>query len=360
MGVINLSEIISLSSGCFINHEKEFSQLSKREIPFIELSGHNSDSLKKVIPIIEEKGINISSIHAPCPKLSHEINLAVGDSRKFEEVKNVISKNLEVAHYFKAPYVVIHAFYCLTNDFAASDIERAKAFETIPINNSYTLNEYRNSEIYQNSILRTINNLKKLIPELKKEFPNIKILLENLNPRFGYGGICLEELRTITTEVDGEVGICLDLGHLALVSKLVENDIELEIKKVKDLVLSAHVHQNFMGEYFVDRKWNMEESEFLQETDIHFPLLAKYNIIRNLEKEPVSKYNSFLSSVIKGCVQYSSVNGNSSKVAENIRDWLKILNRDTLKVLEYDSRFAPLDFILWEYQMANEGLHPLI
>ncbi len=352
-------QTISLSSGCFINHESKLAEICGKETPSIELSGHMEKSLNKVIPIIKEKEIKVSSIHFPCPKAKHEINLAA-DEGGWKEVLQAIQENMELAKFFKAKYIIIHAFYCIPQEFPANDMERATAFDGMDFDFLVSMSEYRNSEMYISGINRVIDTLKKILPYLRNMFPEQKIVIENLNPRYGYGGICLEDLRCIVNALDGEVGICLDMGHLALTSYLMDISLEQEIEKTKDYILTTHIHQNFQGKLFVDRKWDSIISENFQEVDIHLPLLAKYRITEKMDKKNIVKYNSFFAPLIKGRAEFSHEGENNTSMLAQIKRWIRMLDLSTPKVLEYDSRFAPIETILDEYKLAIHGEHPIL
>jgi len=345
----------ALSSGCFISHEEELVKLAKNKNSAIELSGHTKASLAKILPIVQETNLKVPSVHFACPKGDCEMNLGAKPAQ-FDYNSNLIEDTFLLAKQFDSQYIIMHAFY-LFSDFPSNDIERAKSFEKLPIDLNLNLQQYRRSEQYQQCLQNAVINLKELCFRMKPQFGNQKILIENLNPRYGYGGIMIEDLLKIAEDLDGAVGICLDVGHYALMSKLSNIDHKKEIESIKDFIKSVHVHTNLLGEYCVMHKYGKSDGVDMQEIDIHFPVSAT---IRKKENQfLVEPYNSLFQDILKGEVSFD---GHGIKMEKNIamlKDWLSCLNEETNMVLEYDSRFVPLEFILSEYWDWLSGNSPL-
>jgi sugar phosphate isomerase/epimerase len=344
----------ALSTGCFIGLED---QLERADLGPIDLASHTYDTLGIVLARLGRSSARVVGVHCPCPGHGRAVDLAAEGDRWTVAAEGV-REAMELAAASGAFYVVIHAFYCLTADLPADDVERSVALRQLQVNAS--ISEYIRSDRYMEARERAKRNVKSLLPDLRRRFPRLKIVLENLNPRFGYGGIRLEDVAAIAREFDGEVGICLDMGHLALSSAALGEPMDGPIREARELIWTTHIHENFAGRHFVDRHWNESAPRpGLQEVDTHLPFLARYSRLEGAEASEATTENSAFGAMLDGPVQYT-LRGNGELIpgAVPAERLLTLLDPSAFRVLEFDSRYAPLDEVLAEYRLARQGKHP--
>ena len=209
---INIPTEIALSTGCFIRQEQH---LAEADIQAVELSSHSEATVKDILALLQSKGSRILSVHCPCPSRGSGLNLG-GEGEVWQQTARSIDEGMQIAHAVGAKYLVIHAFYCIPSELPSDDLKRAEFLRTFFGDMSQGIAEYVISNYYQECLNNAITNLKSILPTLKKKYPKQTIVIENLNPRIGYGGILLGDVQKIAESLDGEVGICLDVGHLAL------------------------------------------------------------------------------------------------------------------------------------------------
>ena len=350
-----MNQEIGLSSGCFTNME---SLLASSGVETIELSSHNINRFPLIRKAITEANINVLSVHCPSPSEGLGINLAAtGD--KWTENKNVLLTAFKTASEFNAKYIIAHAFYCI-DALPSNDIDRMKALREFS-NAAESVDQYVTSKRYLDARERAKTNIKNIINELRKKFPNQKLIIENLNPRVGYGGIRIEDIRYITEGVEDDVGICLDIGHLELANSALGRDMSNEIHKIKDNIKSCHIHQNFGGRYAIDEYWNegATSKRKLQEVDTHLPLLSKYKIGKQIETNEITEDNSAFRELLANSVYYSADDEDFVTGTVPVEDIMKMVPSDANRILEYDSRFAPLENIIWEYNLFKRNKHPV-
>jgi Xylose isomerase-like TIM barrel. len=348
---------IALSSGCFINQEQH---LATADIHAVELSSHSEAAVKEILTTLSAKGVRILSVHCPCPSRGSGLNLG-GEGESWQKTSRSIEEGMNLASAVGAKYLVIHAFYCIPNELPSDDFKRAEFLRTFFGDISQGMAEYVKSDYYRECRHNAIVNLKTILPALKKKYPKQKIVLENLNPRIGYGGILLSDVKEIAESLDGDVGICLDVGHLSLSAAALEVEFEQVIIDAKDMILTTHLHQNFSGRYCVDRNWysDVPTQVGLQEVDIHLPLTGQYRVLGKVSEENVNGDNSAFKSILQGVVQYEGSNNSALHPDVPVERWLSLLNRSTHRVFEFDSRYAPIKHILDEINWAQNGKHPL-
>jgi len=346
--------VIALSTGCFIGFED---RLERADLGPIELASHTHNTLRPVLASLGQGSARVVGVHGPCPSRGSTLDLAA-DGDRWAAAANGIREAMEVADAIGARYLVIHAFYCLAADLPADDVERAIALRRQHGHRS--ISEYIRSDRYMEARERAKRNVKSLLPELRKRFPRQKIVLENLNPRFGYGGIRLGDVVAIVSEFGGDVGICLDMGHLALSATALGEQMEEGVLEAKELIWTAHIHENFAGRHFVDRHWHESASRpALQEVDTHLPFLTRYRRLEVEEASQAMTENSAFAAILDGVVHYTSQgNGELVQGAVPVERLLSLLDPSAIRVLEFDSRYAPLDDILAEYALARQGKHP--
>ena len=341
-----------LSSGCFTNYEERFLSYTKKQIPAIELTGHNRDGFEKIISHCKKEGMDIKSVHTPIPQGKTTLNIGCHLDR-YKEVEHAVLQYVSTASDIGVNYVLFHAFYTFENDLPSGDIERIRQLDTLTVT-SDSINAYVESKTYKNGIKNVIRNLKGMMPKIRAVNNKAVIILENLTPRIGYGGLFIKDLKHIADQFDGDVGICLDMGHLHLTGSVFGMDLTSEIVQAREHILSSHIHQNFSGCYAVDRKWNEEHAQpGLQDVDIHMPLTGKYQIIGAIEPSDVYANNAPFKEKLKGVVQFAPENNLATTGSVPWGKWTEILDKNTIRILELDSRYAPLDYILQEYQECN-------
>ncbi|MEE8550022.1 MAG: TIM barrel protein [Gemmatimonadota bacterium] len=348
--------VFALSTGCFIGHE---ARLERADLGPIELASHTHDTLGIVLASLGHGAARVVGVHCPCPSRGSALDLAA-DGDRWAAAANGVREAMELADASGARYLVIHAFYCSAADLPADDVERSIALRRP--HGYRSISEYIRSDRYMEARERAKRNVKSLLPELRRRFPRQKIVLENLNPRFGYGGIRLEDVAAIAREFDGEVGICLDMGHLALSAAALGEQMEGAVLEARELIWTTHIHENFAGRHFVDRHWNESAPRpALQEVDTHLPLLARYRRLEGEEVSEATTENSAFAAMLDGVVHYTSQgNGELVQGAVPVERLLSLLDPSALRVLEFDSRYAPLDDILAEYGLARQGKHPRV
>jgi sugar phosphate isomerase/epimerase len=354
--------LVGLSSGCFTGYED---RLAASAVRFVELSGHRDAPLSLVLAALEERGIQVLSVHCPCPGTSDGLNLAA-TGEGWLATAAALRASFEIARRYDARYVVIHAFYCLPQGLPADDGQRIDALQRLfPDGTDFP--GYLSSEAYQQALERAAANLASLLPGLQREFPRQRLVLENLNPRVGYCGIRIADLLQVAGAFGGDIGLCLDLGHLALAARALGDPMRDEIRAARDLIWTTHIHQNFAGRFCVDRAWdNPRPRPGLQEVDTHLPLLTRYR--RDCRdgdggRPEVAADNSAFAGILEAAVQYAPgcPDGDGAAVAGAVpvEELLALLLPSANRVLEFDSRYAPLAEIVDEYALARRGEHPV-
>jgi hypothetical protein len=221
------------------------------------------------------------------------------------------------------------------------------------------MRDYVRSESYLAAKRRTIDNLRSLLPEWRRRFPRQTLILENLNPRHGYGGIVFQDVVDIAVALDGDVAICLDVGHLALAEAALGSDMTESIVAARPLIRSAHVHQNFAGRFCIDRHWSDAAARPpLQDVDCHLPLDC--TMWRNAADDFVvaGAENAAFDRILEGAVQYTRAEGAVAvHGAVDVERLLGLLAPETNLVLELDARYVPFDDVLANYaRFSRDGL----
>lgn len=347
---------VALSTGCFIHHE---AKLANCHVECFEVSSHRPQDVPYFVTTISNIGGHVVSIHSPCPNRGSVINLAA-EGMTWTSGLVALKETLEIARYCSAKYVVVHAFYCLPGELPCNDIERMTALRLLDNNSFHTVADYLASDLYEDAKQRAIANLKSILPRLRREFPGQRIVLENLNPRLGYGGIRIKDVIDIVAVFGGDLGICIDFGHLQLARAVLGDHSEDGIDAARDFVCATHLHQNFGGEYFVDRFWDESKPRFgLQEFDVHSPFGVRFR--RNGDSDlTVLPENKPFGHLLKGSVQYSPIAGLDSVAGQvDLGRVLEAVPESTSHVLELDSRYVPLEAILSDYDVARNGIDRL-
>lgn len=346
---------IAISSGCFINHEEE---LENSGIKTVEISSHSLDTIGGIFDWVDRNRVRVLSIHAPCPGRGGELNLACKRDQ-CPVIANSIRESMEIAKRFEANYVVIHAFYCIACEFPANDIERMSVLRRLFANGG-SIAEYIGSAEYRQAKTRTIENLKYIIPNLLRDFPAQRIVLENLNPRIGYGGLWIDDVVDIASAFGGDVGICLDLGHLTLAASALQRKIDNAICTARDLIWTTHIHQNFAGRFCIDRHWNESTARpGLQEVDTHLPFTSSFRPREQLLPLAISADNSAFSDILEGVAQFTNIeDGAKLEGSVEVELLLGMLSTSAHRIFEFDSRYAPLAEIIKEYHLGIQGNHP--
>jgi sugar phosphate isomerase/epimerase len=343
---------VALSTGCFTGHESE---LASSRLDAVELASHDAGRLDRITALLREQGTAIRGVHSPCPSRGFVPDLAATGERSVQTMQ-AIREAVELAASIGAEYVVVHAFYCHDGDLPANDVERARALRSLPQRAS--IGEFVESERYAAARERARCNLEAVLDGLPADRPDI--VLENLNPRIGYGGILLDDVLEVATGLDG-VGICLDVGHFVLAAAALGDDLEGQLDRARDLIRVVHVHQNFGGRYFVDRWWSESRPRpGLQEVDAHLPLLTRYERDENARETFATADNrAFEGLTLRPAVYADRPDAELIGGAVTQR-LLSLVDSSVPRVLELDSRYAPLTEILAEYEAARAGNHPLL
>ena len=340
---------VALSTGCLIGNQAYLPQINAAE-----LSAHTEEQLYDVIAGLGLPHGSIVSVHAPCPKRPFAPNLSATGKALMDALSS-IRDSAKVAEVVGAPYVILHAFYCGSDSLPQDDRARAQVMRISDHIGPQTLAQYLSSSDYLGARSRALANLKCLLPSFKREFPRQMLLLENLNPKIGYGGIRLQDVLWIVEQLDGDVGICLDIGHLHLTASVIEDDWAAAITSCYPHIHSCHVHQNFGGKYYIDRNWSdLAPIPGMQELDTHSPLTGTYRLLGAYGDDLASENTPF-ASLISDVVQFS-IDGVAPVIGTvPVRQWLSLVPDSALRILELDSRYAPLSFILAEFAAAANG-----
>jgi sugar phosphate isomerase/epimerase len=345
---------VALSTGCLAGHEERLHLLDGRAV---ELSSHRPKLLDRVLAAVRRSAARVMGVHAPCPTPGHALNLAA-EGRRWARTAQELMRTMELARQVGAGYVVVHAFYALAEALPSDDVRRAISLRSL-VGDLDSIEQYLDSDAYDTARQRAARNLKALAPELRRSFPRQQVVLENLNPRLGYGGILVDDVLEVARELDGDVGICLDLGHLTLAGAALGLDLGQQVARARDLVRVTHVHQNFGGRHLIDRWWNDSRPRpGLQEVDAHLPLLTRYTPASR--RIAVTAENSAFEGILLGSATYSHrADDPPARGAVPVERLLSLVDRQVPRVLEYDSRYAPLQEIVHEHDLARAGRHPV-
>lgn len=344
--------LMGISTGCFIGNE---CRIRTSEIEAVEISRHNPLLLKWMLSTFEQQRVVTLSVHCPHNNACRGLNVsAEGDEWRVTEKE--IYNSMELAARLNAKFVVIHAFYVSPGLLPTHDNERMKYLRLFNID--MYISDYVYSEIYQQACNRAEKNLKSLLPSLVRRFPKQKLLMENINPRIGYVFFRISDLRQLATSLGGDIGICLDLGHLHLSETILPENVESEFTNIRDLVHVVHIHQNFGGKYGFDRQLGDPDSQSgIQELDTHAPLKARYNVIDNTVPWETTAENRPFENTLKAAVVYTPDSKGTVVGSVPIQKYLSLLPLTAIRILEYDSRYTPLDVLLKDYSDARTGKH---
>lgn len=336
--------ISALSSGCFIGHE---ARIEPAQLDAVELSTHAPDRLPAVLGALRRAGTRILSIHTPCPNHGH--GLDPGAPRdQWPRTRAGLFEAGTIADAADASYVLAHAFFCESGTLPANDLERMQALRQ-QSHAPLPMAAYVRSEPYLAAKQRVVENFRALLPEWRRRFPRQKLILENLNPRHGYGGILFQDVVDICEALDGEVGICLDVGHLTLAEAALGVDMSASVAAARDLIWSTHVHQNFAGRFCIDRHWNDDAPRAtLQDVDCHLPLNVR--MWRSPSTIVAGRENAAFDGMLEGAVQYRGGEGMIPiEGSVDVERLLALVSPDAHRVLELDARYVPLDDVLADY-----------
>jgi sugar phosphate isomerase/epimerase len=348
---------VAISSGCFINQEE---QLENSGIKTIEIASHPRDRIKDIFDWVEDTQVQVFSVHAPCPGGGRDLNLACRKDH-WPVVANLIRESMETAKRFEAKYVVIHAFYCIPGQFPSNDIQRMAALRRLFANGG-SISEYIESTEYNEAKARAIENLKSIMPSLLRDFPGQRLVIENLNPRIGYGGLLIDDLVDIASAFGGDMGICLDLGHLTLTANALQRKIDNGIGIAHGLIWTTHIHQNFAGRFCVNQHWNESTPRpDLQEVDTHLPFTSRFRCREQNQPLTVSSDNSAFCDILEGVAQYTNIKEDIKlEGSVEVELLLSKVSPSAYRVFEFDSRYAPLTDIIQEYHLGFQGNHPRV
>ena len=171
-----------------------------------------------------------------------------------------------------------------------------------------------------------------------QRFPKVQLVLENLNPRHGYGGIVFQDIVDIAAALNGEVGACLDVGHLVLAETALGRQMRDSIGGAGNLIRVAHVHQNFSGRFCVDRHWNeLQTRNGLQDVDTHLPLDVAMWRAQTHEPFIVGAENA-VSKILQGAVQFAQPETGGEVVIGTVPvdALIGLIPKDAICVLEAD------------------------
>ncbi|HSL62599.1 MAG TPA: sugar phosphate isomerase/epimerase [Desulfotignum sp.] len=226
-------------------------------IKAVELPVHGLDAIlngtlnpartRQVISLVSDFDF-CYSIHSPNP-----VNLM--DKRDPALHKAVLLASLEFARQIRATVVVVHSGrFIPEEDFA---VTRAR---------SLTASEQ----------MRMLDKEAQYLQEIADQYPDILIALENARPYLSQSPYTyaerLEPLREQILRVDRDnVKINLDVGHLFMASRFYQFDPVAAVKTIQDLVVHAHVHDNFGGTV---HHWEKQQTHQLPfgRGDSHMPV----------------------------------------------------------------------------------------
>lgn len=344
----------ALSTGCFIGHEQH---IAGAKLDAVELSSHRPEQLEGVLASLRQAGTRILSLHTPCPNLGRGLDPgARGEA--WESTRQGLLASGALARQVSARYVLAHAFYC-GEPLPSGDAERMARLRE-RADHAPVFADYVRSEAYVAAKQRTVQNLKELLPLWRERFPAQTIILENLNPRHGYGGVVFQDVVDIAHALDGEVKICLDVGHLTLAEHALGVDMKDSVAAAGELIVSVHVHQNFGGRYCVDRHHaDAGPRDELQDVDTHLPLDVPMWRDRDAPTLSVGAENSAFYGTLRGAAHYRHRQG-AERVegAVDVERLLSLVPRSAQLVLELDARYVPLAEVLASYErFRSAGAH---
>jgi sugar phosphate isomerase/epimerase len=188
------------------------------------------------------------SIHSPNP-----VNLM--DTRDPGLHKAVLLASLEFARQIHATVVVVHSGRFIPEE----------EFNVTPAR-SLTVSEQT----------RMLENEARRLQEIARQYPDIRIALENARPYLSQSPYTyaerLESLKEQILRIHRDnVKINLDFGHLFMASRFYQFDPVAAVAPVKDLVVHTHVHDNFGG---VVHHWEKQQTHQLPfgKGDSHMPV----------------------------------------------------------------------------------------
>jgi sugar phosphate isomerase/epimerase len=207
----------------------------------------NPDRTRQVMALLSDFDF-CYSIHSPNP-----VNLM--DTRDPGLHKAVLLASLEFARQIHATVVVVHSGRFIPEE----------EFNVTPAR-SLTVSEQ----------IRMLENEARRLQEIARQYPDIRIALENARPYLSQSPYTyaerLESLKEQILRIHRDnVKINLDFGHLFMASRFYQFDPVAAVAPVKDLVVHTHVHDNFGG---VVHHWEKQQTHQLPfgKGDSHMPV----------------------------------------------------------------------------------------
>lgn len=235
----------------------------------IELSGgtqYTPNLLENLINIKENKNISfLMHGYFPPPKEHFVLNFA--DTR--EKTRDFIREAIQFVRALGIGYYSIHTGF-------KRDYEFSNELLINPKGENYSLDS-----IYEN------------IEWVKKEFPDIKLALENLYPNNLNVDSCflmhIDEITGILTNRK-DIYLLLDLGHLKISSRILNFDyyeaVELIFNKYGDRIMEIHLSEN-QGEYDDHNLLYSDSVQYMAMRN-YAGIIRNYNINMSLEVRNVS------------------------------------------------------------------------
>jgi sugar phosphate isomerase/epimerase len=207
----------------------------------------NPDRTRQVMALLSDFDF-CYSIHSPNP-----VNLM--DTRDPGLHKAVLLASLEFARQIHATVVVVHSGRFIPEE----------EFNVTPAR-SLTVSEQ----------IRMLENEARRLQEIARQYPDIRIALENARPYLSQSPYTyaerLESLKEQILRIHRDnVKINLDFGHLFMASRFYQFDPVATVAPIKDLVVHTHVHDNFGG---VVHHWEKQQTHQLPfgKGDSHMPV----------------------------------------------------------------------------------------
>lgn len=229
--------------------------LTVAEIPIHAMGvirhGHiDEQRLARYAQVANEADIDLTT-HAP-----FQLNLFATEGRETE--RRVLEASLHVSHAIGASVMTYHAgryiqeeqFPCPHHWPSLSDTERTQ------------LLEMEREHLY-------------CMGDLAKTY-DIRIGVENTRPYLDCPGYAYAEIpnllvRQVSQIAHPNIGITLDTGHLHLVTRAYDLDLQYELKNMSSLVTHLHVHDNFGIRTYAHEK---DQGELIAKGrgDMHAPI----------------------------------------------------------------------------------------
>ena len=342
---------IALSTAIF--EGSNLPHLNKANTPCVEVSSHKPGALNDILAKIESEGIETVGVHGPAPNITGNHPNTGCEEKQLDETYAIIKGSFETAAKCHAKLVTIHSFYDLKQDaLLPKEDEEKFAFLRRLQSQFKTMEDYLRSDQYRRAKDNAVKNLREIIRRLDQEFPaDMALCLENLNPRVTYGLQKPSEFIEMYAAVGSpRLKMDMDLPHAHLSSGVYGFDLLEEVRKVSQHIGVLSLSQNHGGKYCIDRRFGeTAPRKGLQDVDPHFPMHGGVKIVREFERGELTGENLAFLDTLRAAVMFDE-KGELPVGTVPAMEYIRLLPEEVPVVLEYDNRYAPIDFLLKSFK----------